>query len=387
MAQSHRQRLSAGLGIILFVLAAGVFGASGERAAKEAELKQLRERIRAVQQELTKARTDHDRLRAVLRETEQQIGRISAKVRDLDGKLKLKTKKLKSLNEEQAGLEASVAEQKTHLAGQVRAAYAMGRQEYLKILLNQEDPALVGRIFTYYDYLNRARSRRIGNLEKSLQRLQAVRTEIEVETERLRSLRVERVEQKAHLESSRQERSALLARLKSQIDSKDKELQRMSADEKALRELITALSAALEDIPAEPGNRRPFSSQRGKLKWPAKGPLLVRYGSPRNLGEMKWQGVLIGGHEGQKVQAVSHGRVAFADWLRGYGLLLIIDHGDGYMSLYGHNESLLKETGDWVETGEVIATVGASGGQERNALYFEIRHNGRPTDPIRWCRR
>ena len=140
------------------------------------------------------------------------------------------------------------------------------------------------------------------------------------------------------------------------------------------------------DLPTEQGERKAFAGLRGKLKWPSRGRLANRYGSRRKEGKLKWQGVMIKAPEGTEVTAISHGRIAFSDWLRGFGLLTIIDHGDGYMSLYGGNQSLYKEVGDWVEAGDVIASVGNSGGHRETALYFEIRHNGKPTNPLKWCR-
>lgn len=360
---------------------------AGERSAKEAELKQLRTRIAALQNELESARGQYDALRKRLRHSEQQIGSLTRKLRQLDTELGDRQAKLETLQQRANELEQLVASQRHYLAGQIRASYAMGRQEYMKILLNQENPATVGRVITYYDYLNKARIKRIETLGRNLRDLEQVRSELESETQRLRALRQQRAEEKRQLEASREERLEVLQRLKRQLADKDVQLAGMQRDEQELKQLIQALSEALEDIPAEPGNRKPFGTLKGKLKWPTSGPLLASYGSPRKLGKLVWQGVRIGAGSGQDVRAISYGRVAFADWLRGYGLLIIIDHGDGYMSLYGHNQSLYKETGDWVEAGEVVATVGDSGGQENSGLYFEIRKDGQPTDPVRWCRR
>lgn len=373
---------------VLMALLLGVSPlAANERQVKEAELKQLRERITALQQQLGQVRDRHETLRSELRRTEKRIGVLNRNIRRLDVDLAERRRQLKKLQGQERDLQRSVIEQRGYLAGQVRAAYAMGRQEYLKILLNQQSPATVGRVVTYYDYLNKARSQRIDKLSKTIQELERVRHEAEVEAARLREIRNKRTTEKSALEQSRRLRAQVVEKLKREIDSKGQRLAGMHRDEKQLKELIRALADALADIPAEPGNRKPFASLKGRMKWPARGPLLVSYGSSRKLGKLNWNGVMIGAEQGHEVKAISHGRVAFADWLNGYGLLLIIDHGDGYMSLYGHNQSLYKETGDWVETGEAIASVGDSGGADRVGLYFEIRKNGRPTDPIRWCRR
>lgn len=360
---------------------------AGDREDKEAELAQLRQRIAALTGALESVRGRYDTLRTELRQTERRIGTLSRTLKELDTDLGRQQEKLATLHKRADGLQRSIADQRRYLAGQVRASYAMGRQEYMKILLNQENPSTVGRLITYYDYLNKARSERIAALETTIRELEQVRAELEAQTARLRKLREQRAREKGELEATRGERRKLVQQLKSEIADKDRHLSGMVRDEQELKALISALSRALSDIPAEAGNRKPFSSLKGKLKWPAKGPLVNSFGSPRKLGKLTWQGVTIGAGGGQEVRAVSHGRVAFADWLRGYGLLVIIDHGDGYMSLYGHNQSLYKETGDWVEPGEVIATVGDSGGQESSGLYFEIRKDGRPTDPVRWCRR
>lgn len=358
-----------------------------DKAAKRAELKQLRERIAELQTNLQKVRNRYDELRNELRKSEQRIATLSRNIPRLGRELKQRRKRLVKLRAEERELQLSVAQQRGYLADQVRATYAMGRQEYLKILLNQESPATVGRVVTYYDYLNKARSERINRLSETINRLEKVRLEVEAEAKRMRALRDKQKQEKQALEKSRSQRETVVAKLKQEIGSQDQRLASMLQDEQELKKLLSTLADALEDIPAEPGNRKPFSALKGKLHWPADGKLLVSYGSRRKVGNLRWRGVMIGAGEGDEVKAISHGRVAFADWLRGYGMVIILDHGDGYMSLYGHNQSLYKETGDWVEIGETVATVGDSGGAERSGLYFEIRRNGKPTDPVRWCRR
>lgn len=359
---------------------------SATRQAKETELLQLRERIAALRGDLNKVRTRYDSLREELRGVEQAVARISQELRDLDDRLVEQSRRLGALQKRRTDLEGSIAQQRRYLEQQIRAAYAMGRQEYLKILLNQEDPATLGRALTYYDYLNRARSERITALLETVQQLEGVRREIEAENSRLAQLREQQRLRKVELEKNQAARSGLLAQLEEELNSKDRRLKGLLADEKELEGLILALAQALEDIPAEPGNHKPFAQMRGKLPWPVRGRIVESFGSTR-LGSLRWQGVVIGAKEGLPVRAVSHGRVAYADWLRGYGYLLILDHGDGFMSLYGHNQTLHKEVGDWVSAGETIASIGSSGGNERSGVYFEIRRNGKPQDPARWCRR
>jgi septal ring factor EnvC (AmiA/AmiB activator) len=179
----------------------------------------------------------------------------------------------------------------------------------------------------------------------------------------------------------------LLAALEREIGAKDRRLKALVEDEARLQRVLATLRRALADLPRGFDAEKPFPTQRGHLPWPASGSVKAAFGARRGVGELKWNGILIAAPEGRAVHAVHRGRVAFADWLRGFGLLMIVDHGDGYMSLYGHNQHLLKEVGEWVEAGEAVASVGASGGRAESGLYFEIRHDGRPVDPVRWLAR
>lgn len=355
--------------------------------AKEAELSRLRTLISELQVDLDKVQNHYDQLRAELGDAERKIGKLSNSLKKLSKRLKKKQKSLKQLKKKRAGLQQAVSSQRGHLADQVRAVYAMGNQSSLKILLNQEEPAAVGRVMMYYDYLNRARTDQIATLLESLEVLDEVKRKISTETKQLEQLRSRRLSEKEALEEKHKQRGTLVAKIELELQSKDRRLQAMHKDEKELARLLGFLAEALEDIPAESGESQPFASLKGKLNWPTKGKLLERFGSKRGVGNLRWQGVMIKAKEGGQVRAISHGRIAFADWLRGYGLLIIVDHGDGYMSLYGHNQSLYKETGDWIEAGDAIAIVGESGGQQKTALYFEIRHQGKPANPEKWCRK
>ncbi len=187
--------------------------------------------------------------------------------------------------------------------------------------------------------------------------------------------------------SQRLKRNQLLTRLEQEINNQEKNLSELEGSRNRIENLLMSLGELLADIPQSPSDSRPFKQQKGKLPWPASGPFLATYGEPRKQGGLKWNGVLISTAHGTPVRAVSHGRIAFADWLQGYGFITIIDHGEGYMSLYGHNETLIKQAGDWVNSGEVIATSGDSGGQPMPGVYFEIRSRGKPVNPGGWCSR
>ena len=382
MSDARHIMKSAGLLLSLLLLSLPAIGKAGDDAAR---LEQLRQQIQSLRSELDSDRQRQQSLQSRLRNTERRIGKTAALLRELDHQIRRQKRELKTLHNKQRTLRGELRQHRMALARQLRAAYVTGRQEYLKILLNQQDPAAVARSLTYYDYYNRARLEKIRTIDTSLEELATLEKEILRKTQRLEQNRAERVNEKRQLEATRQERAQVLASLKREMRDKDRRLAQMMEDERRLQKLLDRIAESPAETPLELGEGQPFAQLRGKLAWPTRGRITNRYGSRRKVGKLRWQGVRIGAREGTEVRAISHGRVAFSDWLRGFGLLTIIDHGDGYMSLYGGNQSLYKEVGDWVEAGEVIATVGNSGGQEKSALYFEIRHNGKPVNPLKWC--
>ncbi|MEQ6342528.1 MAG: peptidoglycan DD-metalloendopeptidase family protein [Gammaproteobacteria bacterium] len=394
--------------------------------AKTTELKKLRGEIQNLRSTLDSARGEQAALRSQLRVTEMETGKVSRSLKMLQQELQHHTSDLQQLRLRQQQQQANLAAQRLALAQQVRASYAMGHQELLKILLNQQDPAAMGRSLVYYNYFNRTRVTHIENVTVSLQELENLEQSIQTKTEQVAQAQTKTEQEKRRLEESRQQRSSVLSKLGADIQSKEQQLQRLLEDEQQLNQLLKRLQEAQQraaeqrranaakrakpdkpqrpsqpDKPNAPGkpltpppdapepiidDKSVFASLRGKLPWPAHGPIAAHYGTSRKLGTSKWQGVLIAAAEGQEVRAISKGRVVFSDWMRGFGLLLIIDHGDGYMSLYGQNQNLRKNTGDWVNGGDVIASVGDSGGQMNPGLYFEIRRGGAPINPAQWCR-
>ncbi|MCW8983380.1 MAG: peptidoglycan DD-metalloendopeptidase family protein [Gammaproteobacteria bacterium] len=370
--------------------AAGIAVANGETddaATKATELKALQQRIQGLQQELERDTNKYADSERTLRRTERKIGSINKKIRGLDAQLKQQEKLLTKLRKQERNQRQNLTRQRQLLAGQIRASYATGKQEYLKILLNQEDPASLGRILTYYNYFNRARSKEIGELTATIASIKETQQELRDEQQKTREFQQQRRDEKRDLTTSKLERKKLLNKLRLEISSKSDQLAQMQQNEGKLQQILQELELALEEFPtAAPVIRQPFAKLRGKLKWPIKGRHLHSFGSSRKLANLRWNGVVIKAKEGANIRSIAHGQVIFSDWLRGYGLLIIIDHGDGYMSLYGHNQSLFKDVGDSVERDEVIALIGSSGGSEQSALYFEIRHNSKPTNPKRWCK-
>jgi septal ring factor EnvC (AmiA/AmiB activator) len=370
---------------LAMLLFATLAHAAQDPAQKAAELKQLREKIGALQSELQASREKKSRAERRLQEAEQRINHTRRALQTTADKLEQLGVRLADLNAERRRILGELHNQSSELAREARAAYAMGRQQQIKLLLNQEQPAAVGRMLVYFSYFSRARQVKIDAMRDLLHRLDTLEAEIGEKNRSLAALHDRQREQAAQLEEQREQRQRVVAALNKRLVSQGGELKRLQNDEKQLQALVSSLQELLSDIPADASQDQPFSQRKGRLPWPARGRLARRFGSQRDHSGLKWQGVLIAAPEGGEVRAVSQGRVAFADWMRGFGLLLIIDHGHGYMSLYGHNQALYKEVGEWVDSGEVVATLGASGGQTQAGLYFEIRHNGHPVNPLKWC--
>lgn len=354
---------------------------------REQALQQVRQKIEKLRSEIQQTQTLHDSVRTELASLEKNINQLHRILKQLNRKLIKQKQKLNSLYGKRNRLRKDVKTQQSLLEKQIMAAYMIGRQEYIKLILNQEDPAVIGRTMSYYEYFNRARVDRIDTSRKSLSVLIETEKQIKTETAALKTIQQQQLAKKEKLDEAARARAVVVAKLQKELTNKTTDLSQLLRDEKRLADLVAKLDEAMPDILTEAGKRTPFAKLKGQLTWPTKGKVQALFGKRRQSSKVKWNGVMITAREGHAVRAISHGRVAFADWLRGYGLLLIIDHGNGYMSLYGHNQSIYIETGEWVEAGETIAGVGKSGGQEQAGLYFEIRHNGKPTNPVNWCRK
>ena len=362
---------------------------AAKRAAQEREAKQqldeLRVRIRTLAEARQVTTGEHAQATAAVREQELAIAAAAKGVRLLDEKLVGQQAGIDRLEGERAALARTLATQREALAELLRSAYALGRSEELKLLLQQEDVGAIARVLAYHRYFQRARIERIDGLLGDLEALARLQETIEVERRALAATRTEHEAEIARLEGQRGERATLLASLETVLADQQARLAALGKDEKGLVDLLEKLRDVFADIPRQLSGAEPFASLRGRLPWPLQGKLRTGFGGNDESGR-KLSGLLIAGDSGTPVHAIARGRVAYADWLKGYGMLLIVDHGDGYMSLYGYNESLHKDVGDWVAAGETIAQSGASGGQQSPALYFELRHQGKPVDPKPWLR-
>ncbi|MEN8175738.1 MAG: peptidoglycan DD-metalloendopeptidase family protein [Pseudomonadota bacterium] len=371
----------------------GAADESREAASHTRELQEVNRRLQALREEVAEAEAARDDETRVLRTMEKEIGAVTLKIRELERSRQDHSRRVAELEAIREKQEGQLRSQQRFLAEQVRAGYLMGRQPRLKLLLNQDDPGRLGRILAYYDYLNRRRKQRIEETRASLQALSQTEAALHQENARIESLLAEQRTARLRLEKTRTRRAEWLAGLDADIARRSGEVTRLEADARRLEDLLDRLKKMQEELAAAQlematgaADTGPFKKRRGKLSWPASGTLSASFGSPKGAG-ISWDGVVISAAEGDPIRAIHAGRVVFSDWLKGYGLLLIIDHGDGFMSLYGYNQSLFKETGEWVSADDVVASVGDSGGREHAGLYFGIRHNGRAINPAGWCSR
>lgn len=379
-----------GIAIALFVIAL-VTTPHAQAAALEDEteieqaknLKAIRTQIKNVKTDIKGAKDKAEKLQDELRDNEIATGKTLAKIKETKQAIADKQTQLKQLKTTKRKHQGNLQLEKQKIIEQIRAAYKTGRNDYLKLLLNQDDPSLVGRALAYYDYHNKARAKRIEQVKLTLHNIINIQTTIETETAELQTLKAKHETTLATFKQYRQDRNDIIAHLEQYIAKQGSELNTLQKDERQLALLFKGFGQA--QTPASANKTLSFDTLQGRLNWPIKGKLLKRFGSNKKGHNLKWQGVLIDAAMGDQVNVISDGKVIFADWFRNLGLLIIIDHGDGYMSLYGHNQTLLKNTGDWVLAGETIANVGDSGGQSEVALYFEIRKNTQPLDPVAWC--
>jgi septal ring factor EnvC (AmiA/AmiB activator) len=358
--------------------------AQSDEEKARSQLQELQRDIKRINREIASASARRNSLQKQLRQADLELGKLQRSLADNRRSLADNRSKLRALEQRRGTLEQSRERQQERIATELRAAWKMGRQGQLRVLLSQESPHTVARAMGYHRHLFQARNELLVTYRDTLLELQALESDIATTMAQLETQQETLAREEAQVIKVQESRKIAVAQLNASIDSKGARLKKLEADRKELESLLQAIEEAVVNLQV-PDNYQPFKSVRGKMPWPVPGKPSNRFGRPRNEGKMRWQGVTIPAKEGTPVRAIHHGRVVYADWFRGSGLLLIIDHGDGYMSLYAHNQTLLKDVGEWVAAGTTVSTVGNSGGQDRAALYFEIRHQGKPTDPARWC--
>lgn len=382
----HRQQQLILLLLCLFLFSNNVFASKNEDISHfQSKLENLQKSITKVQEHLKGSKKQRSQILTELNALESEISKNAVKLNKLEQELQKIVTRKKHLENELQQLNRDLLKQRDILSKQVRSAYSMGRQQNLKMLLNQQDPAQVGRAQEYFNYVNRARTKQIDTFLETIRQKKQTEGELEQTLEQHNGLLADQKKRKREQQKQRLQRKNLLTELSNKIKNQENTLSSLEESRNRIENLLKSLGELLADIPSNPLEKQPFNTLKGKLPWPVNGPFLGKFGVLKNQGDLKWNGVLIKATNGTPIQAISHGRVAFSDWLQGYGFITILDHGDGYMSLYGHSESLFKQTGDWVSAGDVIATAGDSGGQPQSGVYFEIRARGKPVNPSLWC--
>lgn len=357
--------------------------ALAEQQVTPGQIEDLKEEIADIDEWLADAEEDRSSLEQQLSGLEQDIGRLTRERRELRQQAREQQQRLTELGEEEAELTRVLESQRDSLKKQIRAAWMEGDAPAVKVLLNEIDPDKIARTMTYYEYLSRDTIDRLEAFAANLRQLKETQKQVKAGRMRLAELEENVADRQQKLSSSKKEREQTLAALKTDISNRLSEREELEEDRKRLEKLLREVEEAIANIPT-PNESDPFGSLKNKLPWPAEGKVVSSFGDSYASGKLKHNGLLINTAEEGDVKAVHYGRVVFANWLRGFGLITILDHGDGYMTLYGHSSSLFTSPGDWVEAGEAIAQAGRTGGTNDPAVYFEVRHNGKPDNPRRW---
>lgn len=367
--------------LALAVLLALPTALAQDEKKKAQELAAVKQRIESIRQSLQREAQRRDALTGELKEVDMSVQAAREQLAAVRERRRTTERQIAELERERADITQHVARERTQLAAEVKLAYINGTDEHLRMLLNQQDPVKLGRMLVYYSYLGRMRADRIQQIQEQLAHLELVSEKIAEEHQRLEALEREQAQEVAGLAKARERRAATLAQVQARLKDRNSQLAKLERDAKGLERLIAELRRAAQDFP-DVGNQ-PFAKTRGKLPWPVRGKLLSRFGQARG-GGLKWQGITIGASRGTQVRAPYPGRVLYADWLAGMGLLVVVDHGGGFMSLYGHNEQLYRKVGDRVQVGDVIGAVGDGGPSRGTGLYFEIRQGRQALDPVQW---
>lgn len=358
----------------------GQLTASAEdKARKEAELTAVQEEISSRLAALKSRQQRLSRTEQALQEIERKTAAIANRLQSTRNERRQLAQRIESNQAQQATLKQQQQQQAKALEKQVANAYTNGEHDFLKLLLNQQDPSKIERILSYYRYFNQARIAQIEQLKSTTDALAELEQTLTQQHQQLAELVAQQEQQQQALVAQQREQETLIAELQQQQRSDKQRLQALEESREQLEQVISAIEAALKADVQLVG----LEPVKSRLRWPTEGRVKRLFGTSRE-GPLRWKGVMIEGEGGQPVRAIADGRILFADWLRGFGLVTVVDHGEGYMSLYGHNQTLLREVGAEVKMGEEIALMGQSGGRSDAALYFEIRYRGEAQNPTRW---
>jgi len=350
----------------------------------QAQLRALKERIERVSRDVGRDAVEKDRLARNLRSAELAVAAAQSDLEALRGQEAAHGAQRTELAGERARISAALARERDSLATQLQVAYQIGRHEPLQLLLNQRDPAAVARMFTWYGYFGTARAAQIAGIAQQVKCIDELDAALAEQEKALAQLHLAKQDRLAQLESGRAQRQSALASLQVEARSRQASLTRLRSQQADLEHLLRELARAVPpSAPADDSSG--FGRLRGRLEWPVAGRVVASFGEVRASG-VDWDGMVLSTERAAPVRAVAAGRVIYADWLPGLGLLTILDHGSGYLSLYGYNDQLRRSAGEAVAAGDVIAAAGDTGGRPEPQLYFEIRRGGRPIDPRPWFR-
>ena len=351
---------------------------------KDKELNQVQGSIKSVVKNISQLKKNQDKVSSALMRVEQQQGKIAHTLQALTKQVGQKQQRISEIEQDIQLQNGNLLMQQEQLARQVKSAYALGRQEQLKLLFNQQDSRQSSRMMTYYQYFNRAKLQQLTQINSDLQQLSVLNQQSQLEKQQLAELVSKNKVQQIELAKSKNERKTILAKINRDYQKNISQLSRLKKNEQQLKRLITSLQQKKrENIQPNAATNQSFQRLKGKLPWPVKGKILHSFGSSRSGS--RWNGVLIKAREGTEIKAIAQGQVIFSNWLKGYGLLVLVRHDKKYVSLYAYNQSLYKEVGDQVDMGDILATAGSSGGREKAGLYFEIRNKDKPLNPRKWC--
>jgi len=370
-----------------------------DAAASERELQDLRSRIERLQSGLAAAEESRGEAADQLKQSGRAMSEAHRALFVLAQRRRALESQLDAIARREAAIRAGISEQEALAGKLLRLQYRQGAPDRLRLALEGRDAATAARHIQYYEYIQRGRSELIGGLRRTAAELGELESEARTRRDELAQNEAEQSVEARRLEKERAERAAVVARLAGEIARGRREIGRLKRDESRLSRLVEEIARTLAARPKEKGRARgkrvdevadasaaskPFAKLKGRLRLPVRGELMNRYGGAREESGASWKGLFIRAVTGETVHAVADGRVVYADWLRGFGNLLILDHGAGYMSLYAYNEGLLRQVGESVRAGDAIANVGASGQSAESGLYFELRRDGKPFDPLKW---
>jgi len=360
-------------------------------------LKLLRERIQSLQKDLTSNETLKQDTTDALQETERAISNITHRLNKLIENDRQANEEYKQLQIQHSQIRNKIGTERNHLEKMLYQQYVGGQQDFLRLVLNQQDPNQIARDIYYYQQLSLTRSKTIKNLRNDQDEIETLTQISRQKKEEITAIQAEYFDQRKKLAQEKTKHQTILAQLSSQITRQQQEINKLENDEKRITNLVNEINKLLvqessastlinNKLPNTSTTDAPFSTLKGKLNFPVRGKLVTTFDGPRSGKHVTWKGLFIQSPDGSDVKAISGGRVVFADWLRGFGNLIILDHGNSYMSLYGNNAKLHKQVGDAIRGGDTIATVGNSGGNADSGLYFELRHGGKPFDPLTWIK-